>query len=318
VSANPEKEKRKPGLKLSMIEGSIIMGSVVALFAAFVLIQFTYFFGGQSTLAVTGLSHAEYARRGFFELVAVSVLTLGLALGLDHVTIRQGQRETTLFRTLALLIVGLTTVMLVSASRRMWLYEEAYGFTQLRVYVHVCIAWLAVLFGVYVLALFRLRKEVFSLGSVLVMIGYLGTLNLMNVDAYVAERNIARYHDGRALDVGYFNILSEDAVPVIIPFYQELLTQRGEGADAGDVQCVGQWLSRQQQSLHGDVVENASLFSFNIGRADAWAQLEGVNLPAYDSSVYCGSYYDTYFSEAGRRYESGWDTIPATAVPGND
>lgn len=317
---NPETahiEKRKPGFKLSMIEGGIIMGSIVALFAAFVVIQFAYFFGGQSTLDVTGLTYAEYARRGFFELVAVSLLTLGLALGLDHVTLRQGQRETTLFRALALMIVGLMTVMLVSASRRMWLYEETYGFTQLRVYVHVCIAWLGVLFGVYVLGLFRLRKNIFSLGSVLVMIGYLGTLNLMNVDAYIAERNIARYHDGQALDVAYFNSLSEDAVPIVLPFYQELLAERGTTTDAQDIQCVGQWLAEQHISLSGET-KSGSLFSFNLGRNAALAQLEPISntLPSYNSSVYCGSYYDTYFGDLDARYDSGWDTVPATAMPG--
>jgi hypothetical protein len=311
-------EKRKPGFKLSMIEGGIIMGSVVALFAAFVVIQFAYFFGGQSTLEVTGLTYAEYARRGFFELVAVSLLTLGLALSLDHATIRQGQRETTLFRALALMLVGLTTVMLVSASRRMWLYEEAYGFTQLRVYVHVCIAWLAVLFGVYVLALFRLRKNVFSFGSALVMVGYLATLNLMNVDAYIAERNIARYHDGQALDVAYFNILSEDAVPVVIPFYQELVAQRGTGVDDKEVQCVKQWLAEQHFSLSSEA-ENGSLFSFNVARNTALAQLEPISssLSVSDSYVHCGSYYDTYFSGLSGRYESGWDTIPPTGAPGD-
>ncbi len=309
-------EKRKPGFKLSMIEGGIIMGSIVALFAAFVVIQFAYFFGGQSTLDVTGLTYAEYARRGFFELVAVSLLTLGLALGLDHVTLRQGQRETRLFRALALMIVGLMTVMLVSASRRMWLYEETYGFTQLRVYVHICIAWLGVLFGVYVLALFRLRKNIFSLGSVLVMIGYLGTLNLMNVDAYIAERNIARYHDGQALDVAYFNILSEDAVPVVLPFYQELLTERGTTTDAQDIQCVKQWLAERHFTVSS---QDTSLFSFNLGRSAALAQLEPISnsLSVSDSYVYCGSYYDTYFSDVDNRYGSGWDTVPATATPGD-
>ncbi|MBL8156997.1 MAG: DUF4173 domain-containing protein, partial [Anaerolineae bacterium] len=130
-------EKRKPAFKLSMIESGIVMGGVVLLFAAFVLIQFAYFFGGRATLELTGLSFSEYARRGFFELVAVSVLTLGMGLGLRAFTVRQGKTEETLFRALILLIVGLTGVMLLSAAQRMWLYEEAFGFTQLRVYTHV-------------------------------------------------------------------------------------------------------------------------------------------------------------------------------------
>ena len=80
------------------------------------------------------------------------MLTLGLSLILDHVSVRQSQRENIIFRVLALMIVALTTIMLASASQRMWLYEQAFGFTQLRVYTHVFMVWLGVLFGVYVLA----------------------------------------------------------------------------------------------------------------------------------------------------------------------
>ena len=46
------KPKSKPGFKLSIVESGIIMGSVVALFAAFVAIQFAYFFGGERTVQV--------------------------------------------------------------------------------------------------------------------------------------------------------------------------------------------------------------------------------------------------------------------------
>lgn len=310
-TATPAKEKSKPAFKLSMVESGIIMGSVVALFAAFVVIQFTYFFGGRVTLEVAGLTFAQYARRGFFELVAVSVLTLGLSLWLDRVSVRQGKRENHIFRGLALAIVALTTIMLISAAQRMWLYEEAFGFTQLRVYTHVFMVWLGVMFGVYVLAMFRLKTNIFSLGTLLVIIGYLGTLNLMNVDHYIAERNIARYHDGQELDIAFLNILSPDAVPAILPLWQE--------APEGAVKdWAGQWLARQLLTLDSEMKGGADLpFSLNVSRLNAWNQLDHVRrqLPAYDPSLYWGSYSDTY--GAGRSdYESGWETL-GTPAPGS-
>lgn len=270
-------DKRKPLFKLGMIEVGIILGGVVALFGLFVLVQFAYFFGGQANITSGGFTYAEYARRGFFELVAVSVLTLGLALGLDHVTVRQDGRETTIFRGLALAMAGLVGVMLVSASRRMLLYEEAYGFTLLRVYVHVFMHWLGVLFGVFALALFRVRKNVFSLGTLLVIIGYLVTLNLLNVDAYIAERNIARYREGRELDVAYLDALSADATPFMLTLYRS-------SADDPDVHHeVGQWLALQLWILDRQRVTTAtSLFSRHWGRDTAWAQLDAARpeLPA--------------------------------------
>ncbi len=306
-------EKRKPIFKLGMIEAGIVLGGVVALFGLFVLVQFAYFFGGQANIIGGGFTYAEYARRGFFELVAVSVLTLGLALGLDHVTVRQPGREVALFRGLALAMTALVAVMLVSASRRMLLYEEAYGFTQLRVYTHVFMHWLAVLFGVFVLALFRVRKNVFSLGTLLVIIGYLVTLNLLNVDAYIAERNIARYREGRDLDIAFLHILSADAVPAILPLY------RSSENDPDIRSWSGQWLARQLRILdHQRATTAATVFSRHLGRDTAWAQLDAARseLPALDPEQYYPA-YSIFESDADRlsEYLSGWE-MAGTPLPG--
>lgn len=306
--------KAKPGIKLGMIETGVVLGSVVALFAVFVVIQFAYFFGGQDNITVEGLTYAQYARRGFFELVAVSVLTLGLALWLDRVTVRQERREQVIFRALCVALVVLTTIMLVSASQRMLLYEGVYGYTQLRVYTHVFMHWLGVLFVVFLLALFRVRKNVFSLGSLLVIAGYLGTLNLMNVDYYIAERNIARYHEGQELDIAFLDILSADAAPAILPLYAE--SEAGTQVN----QWSGQWLTRKLMMLDNlREGAGATLFSANASREAAWAKLDAVraSLPDYDPSLYRGSYYGSYFGtndDFGSGYGSGWDVI-ATDEP---
>jgi hypothetical protein len=312
VAIPQHEEKRKPGFKLSMIESSIILGSVGLLFAAFVVIQFAYFFGGRSNITVEGLTYAQYARRGFFELVAVSGMTLGLALILDRSTVRHQGRENTLFRVLSVILVALTTVLLTSAAQRMWLYEEAYGFTQLRVYTHVAMVWLGVMFGVFVLALFRLRKNVFSLGTLLVLIGYVGTLNLMNVDAYIAERNIAKYHNnGGELDISFLNILSADAVPAILPLYQE----SEPGSRVRD--WSGQWLARELTILADERNSNgATVFSWDAAREQAWAQLNGVraSLPSYDASLWYG--WGTFWSMSDTEYEQYFDTRNTQITPG--
>ncbi len=132
----PRPSKKRPYI-LGVVEAMMMLGAVDLMFALFVAIQFRYFFGGTQNVAVEGLTYAQYARRGFFELVAVSVLTLGLVLWLDWVTVRHSPRQHRLFRALAVVMVLLTGVMLLSASQRMSLYESTYGFTHLRLYTHV-------------------------------------------------------------------------------------------------------------------------------------------------------------------------------------
>jgi hypothetical protein len=306
-----EKPKNISRFRLGMIESGIILGLVDLLFAVFVIIQFAYFFGGQNTIESRGLTYSSYARSGFFELIAVSVMTLGLGLWLDHVTIRHEQRENRIFRGLVIVIVALTTVMLVSASQRMLLYEEAFGFTHLRVYTHISMLWLGILFGVFLLSLFRVKKHIFSFGALLVAIGYLGTLNIMNVDLYIAERNIARYHEGRALDLSFLTMLSADALPAIIPLHEEL-------KDNPEAQkWTGQWLARQLNILETRR-QGGTIFSANLSRDNAWGTLDAMRdqIPTYDpyffyESSYYGSYYEIYSTE---RYQSGWDSLTPTAV----
>ncbi len=289
VERTPVKRKRGT-LRIGLIETGIVLGLVDVLFGMFVLVQFAYFFGGVDTIANTGISYAQYARRGFFELVAVSVLTLGLVLWLNMVTVRQEGRQNRIFIGLATILVALTSVMLISASQRMFLYEEAFGFTHLRVFTHVFMLWLGILFGVFLLSLFGVKKHVFALGVVLVTIGYLGTLNLMNVDLYIAQRNIDRFYDGHALDLRFLGLLSADAVPAVIELYQS------DNPDARE--WSAQWLARQLDNLDQRRAQSNSLFSFNLTRSTAWATLDALRaeLPEYDPAYFWSSSsgYDIY------------------------
>ncbi len=277
-----EKPKRKLPM-LGLIEGCIALGSVDLLFGLFVIIQFAYFFGGRTTLAISGMSYSDYARSGFFELVAVSVLTLAFVLTLDAITVRAQQRHTRLFQALSLILVALTGVILVSASQRMLLYEDQYGFTLLRVYTHVFMYWLAMLFVFFVLALFRVRRRVFSLGLLLVLIGYLGTLNLMNVQGYITERNIARAAEGHDVDFDYLSDFSVDALPPMLNLYQT--TESGNLHEA-----AGQWLAQQFLRLDQshDISSNSTIFSANLARDSAWAALNAVrdSLPKFDPAYF--------------------------------
>jgi hypothetical protein len=271
VEPLPQNKQKPAIIQLGAIESSIVLGSVDLLFAAFVLIQFAYFFGGSANIAVGKLTYAEYARSGFFELVAVSLLTLGLILTLNRITIRRDGQQTQVFRALCMVMVALTLVILVAASQRMSLYEEAYGYTHLRVYTHVFMRWLGLLLGVALLSVFRVRRHIFSLGVLVVLMGYLGTLNLLNVDYYIAEHNINRYYDGRELDVFYLATLSLDAIPPIVELYQN------EHTGVEIRYQIDQWLAvrlRQLDRLRAGA--GSTLFSANLSRDRAWALLDGI------------------------------------------
>lgn len=211
---------------LGFTESTIVLGSVLVLFAAFAIIQFQYFFGGQANIHIEGYTYSEYARKGFGELVAVAFFSLLLLLGLGAVTRRETETQKRVFSGFGVSLVALVIVMLVSAFQRLVLYEAAYGFSRLRTYTHVFMIWLALLLvAVVVLEILR-RERLIALSMVLALLGFVISLNLLNVDAFIVEQNVRRelrsaedrtFAQGRAdLDAQYFLDLSDDAVPSLV------------------------------------------------------------------------------------------------------
>jgi hypothetical protein len=208
-------------VSLGFVEVTTLLVCVNLLFVSFGWVQFAYLFGGYANISLEGYTYADYARRGFFELVAVSVLTLGLILGLHSLAWRETGWQKHIFNGLSTLMVALVMVLLASAFWRMLLYEQAYGYTHLRLYVHFFEVWLAITFLWLLLTLWR-PKVHFGIGGFAAALGFLVTLNIANPDALIAEQNLYRWEITRSIDVDYLTKLSEDAVPVLIPYLDRL------------------------------------------------------------------------------------------------
>lgn len=202
---------------LGFTESTIVLGSVVILFTAFVIVQFQYFFGGQSNIHIEGYTFSEYARKGFGELVAVAFFSLLMLLGLGAITRRDVESQRRVFSGLGIALVGLVIVMLVSAYQRLVLYEEAYGFSRLRTYTHVFMIWLALLLVTVVFLEITRRERIAALAMVIASLGFVISINVLNVDSFIVKQNIQRELRGVdvELDSQYFLGLSDDAVPAL-------------------------------------------------------------------------------------------------------
>jgi hypothetical protein len=205
---------------LGFTESVIVLGSVVVLFAIFVSIQFRYFFGGQANIKIDGYTYAEYARRGFGELVAVAVISLLLFMGLSAISRREESSQRKVFSGLGAGLFALVAVILVSAFQRLLLYEAVYGFTRLRTYSHVFMVWLGLLLLAVVVLEFLQRQRAFALAILTATLGFVLTLNILNVDGLIVRQNINRAVRGEEFDPHYLNTLSNDAVPALWDAYE--------------------------------------------------------------------------------------------------
>ncbi|WP_460627232.1 DUF4153 domain-containing protein [Intrasporangium mesophilum] len=198
-------------------EWVVPVGLVVALFAAFVVAQAAALFGGHDYIQrTTGLTYAEYVHQGFGQLTVATILTL-LTVA---VTVRKAPRATARERLVLRVAVGdlcaLTLVVVASALHRMDLYQQAYGFTVLRVLVDGVELWLGLLVVLVMVAGIRLDGWWLPRAALLSAAVFVLGTGLANPEAWVAQRNIDRYTATGQLDAAYLATLGPDAAPTIV------------------------------------------------------------------------------------------------------
>ncbi|NPV41582.1 MAG: DUF4173 domain-containing protein [Anaerolineae bacterium] len=201
---------------LGMTEAAILLGGVILLFGVFVAMQFRYFFSGQANITLDGFTYAEYARRGFGELLSVAFLSVLMQQAISLITRRETVQERRAFTAFSLTIIALVLVILVSAFQRLTLYESAYGFTRMRTYPHVFMLWLGVLLVAVAVMEVLGRQRWFINAAILAAMGFGATLGIMNVDRLIVQRNLRNAAAGMPLDAGYLASLSSDAIPVLV------------------------------------------------------------------------------------------------------
>jgi hypothetical protein len=206
---------------LGMLDVSVTLGALTALFALYVVTQLGWFFGGERFLqAQTGLTAAQYARQGFFQMVWVVLLVVPLLLGT-----RAGLRpEPALERrhtALALPLIALLGVMVLSAMLRVRLYVQYYGLTLDRLYPLVFMGWLAIVLVWLALTVLRGRGRPFAAGAVVSGLTILLALNIFVPDVIVARVNVARgatqaSGGTAALDLTHLVSLGAEATPLSV------------------------------------------------------------------------------------------------------
>jgi hypothetical protein len=206
-----------PGRPVRTADWLVPLAVLDALFLSFVAVQLTVLFGGRDhVLRTTGLTYAEYARRGFWQLLVVTALTLLVIAAAVRFAPRQSPRDRQLVRVLLGALCLLSLVIVASALHRMGLYEDAYGFTRLRLFVQAVELALGAVFVLLLLAGVRLDGRWLPRAVVGVAAVTLLGLAVVNPDASIARHNVERFQQSGQIDVAYLSTLSADAVPELL------------------------------------------------------------------------------------------------------
>ena len=227
----PDQSLLKPFL--GMTETTIVLVSLNLLFAFFLIIQFQYFFAGQANITTNGFTYAQYADRGFRELLLAASIAGVVFFALASFTRRESKTKRLLFTVLGGLLLLQVGVILVSAHQRIVMYIDAYGLTGTRLVSQIFVFFLAAI--LLSLVMMEVTNKLKHTALVLLAAAMLFslTLALVNVDTVLARHNIERALEGEELDYSFLaNLLSTDAEPYLFgvvqagslpPDYQENL-----------------------------------------------------------------------------------------------
>jgi len=223
--AKPPRRKKSAAIKADARTAKPNIDSVVlttlllavnAVYVLFVIVQFSYLFGAWNGALPDGTTYAEYARKGFGELVAVSAINFGLLI----VALTYGGERRGALNSLLYVLVGCSGVMLYSAYIRLAMYEEAYGYTYIRFLVQAFMIHLALLL---LIAALRIRTSLLPLSKCFILLSLAAytLVNYVGMDRIIAENNIARFEQTGRIDRYYLNDLSGDAVPTLVKFAEK-------------------------------------------------------------------------------------------------
>ena len=204
------------GRSVRPAEWIIPIAALDALFAMFVTIQLAVLFGGNDHVVRTsGLTYAEYARSGFGQLVTVTLLTLAVVAAASRWAPRHTTSHRIWLRVLLGALCALSLVVVGSALYRLHLYEEAFGFTRLRLFMNVFETSLGVVLVLVLVAGIKLQGGWVPRAVAVTGAAAMLTLAVINPDGFVADRNVERYQVTGKIDAAYLQGLSADAVPAV-------------------------------------------------------------------------------------------------------
>lgn len=256
-----------PAFTLGVIETSIVLGLLNLLFLSFVAVQVPYLFGGMDLVQNTpDFKLAEYARRGFGELVAVTVLVLPILLATHWLLRKDNPLNEKIYRVLAGIQIVLLFVIMASAVQRLFLLTGnlGYGLTTVRFYPMVVMIWFAIVFIWFGLTVLRGARRHFAWGALWSAFFVLMGVHLINPDEFIVRTNVRLMNEGRVFDSDYNSRLSNDAIPTLVE-------------SLGSMNATDQCITKYELKERLDEARSKSdLRSFSLSRSTAGKYLESV------------------------------------------
>jgi hypothetical protein len=205
---------RPVGILLGAPERRVLLVALGSIMWLFVYSATVSLLRNPAAVSGSGITYAEYVHRGFAELSVAATIVIGAVL----VTRRSWiTADVWARRAAAAAIVG-ECGMIAIAFMRVVRYEQAYGYTTLRLYAQAYMIVLACMSGLLLVEIMRRAQSTrFAYHSATAALTLLVACVYFNTDAWIVRENVDRYAVTGSLDTQYLaQDLSDDATPALV------------------------------------------------------------------------------------------------------
>lgn len=273
LSQKPWKVREEKELKIQ-IETTILNTIVTILNVIYIIFCRIQIMSLINVCAGT-IAYANYAREGFFQLMAVSVINFVIIL-ITTKNEKQSSKAQVYYRKGMNLILAISTIIiLISAFIRMNLYGEAYGYTFLRIYVYFALMTETILMFPTIIYILKDKFVPWKSYFLIVVTVYL-VMNFCNIPHFIANKNIERYlKNNQDIDVLYLRKTKTDGIEPVIKLYEN--TQ-----DEYLKSNLGSYLVFMKEQLE----EKDNIIEWNYSKWNARRLLNNMNLEIYNGNNY--------------------------------
>ena len=150
----------------------------------------------------TTLNYAHYARQGFFQLMVVSIINLVTILIAKKRENKNESKTNKFINYMSLIMIIFTFIIVISAGVRMYFYENAYGYTLLRLLVYCTLITESIMFIPTILYILDKKINLSKSYFIIIAVIYI-CMNFSNFDNIIAKRNVDRYIETGKIDLYY-------------------------------------------------------------------------------------------------------------------
>ena len=265
-SKDNTKDKREFKIEDYTIKLLLTTLNVIYIIFDFIQIRSLIFHQGLSNI-----NYAEYARSGFFQLMFISVINITILLISKKTT-----KDTKYNKTMSIIMIGLTLIIIISSFLRMNMYESAYGYTLLRLLVYVSLITEVILLIPTFIYVINPKINILKYYVIIITVVYT-MLSLSPVDYFIARNNINRYYKTNKIDIDYLQNYSTDNISLLYKFYNDISEkEKDDNNYTMKVQLKHYFFEIYNNN------KNDSLLEYNISRDKATNLLKDISKEVYD------------------------------------